>query len=482
MTNSRKLAIVLRYILSPTIYAELASKLRVLLGILLALGVGLAQAAPELGGMALSKNQENELGQQLLRSWRNSLPLIEDRAINHYVESLVAQLASYSGLEGYQVHVLVIDNQEVNAFAAPGGVIGINSGLIKFVDNEAQLAGVIAHELAHLQQRHFVRQLGEIEQTAQLSTLSMIATIGLLLAGNPALAITTAVGNSALNAQSRLSYSRAYEREADIVSIEMLEASGHGTRAISSFLEKLNQVSGQNQDLAFLYTHPLSSERASYLNARAAAIGSKPVEVGRDFDLELMRLRINWYNEQPQPVADPDLQLYQSALDAAECSARLEASAALAQEYPENIYVRAQQLELLSDCQPESAPAAAEDLVTLFGASKFSLELRAQALQSAGQRQRASQSYAELSRAYPNDLGIATAYAQIASQNGDNTAALRAQAEALQLRGLFPQAIRLLEQARQDLGEDDIERAKISTRIETLQQLTEARDRSILAN
>ena len=449
--------------------------------LLLALGVGSTQAAPELGGMALSKNQENELGQQLLRSWRNSLPLIEDRAINYYVESLVAQMASYSGLEGYQVHVLVIDNPEVNAFAAPGGVIGINSGLIKFVDNEAQLAGVIAHELAHLQQRHFVRQLGEMEQTAQLSTLSMIATIGLLLAGNPALAITTAVGNSALNAQSRLSYSRAYEREADIVSIETLEASGHGTRAISSFLEKLNQVSGQNQDLAFLYTHPLSSERASYLNARAAAIGSKPIEVGRDFDLELMRLRINWYNEQPQPVAEPDLQLYQSALGAPECSARLEASAALAQEYPENIYVRAQQLELFSDCQPESAPAAAEDFVTLFGASKFSLELRAQALQSADQRQRASQSYAELSRMYPNDLGIATAYAQIASQNGDNTAALRAQAEALQLRGLFPQAIRLLEQARQDLDEDDIERAKISTRIEALQQLAEARDRSILA-
>ena len=433
--------------------------------------------------MAMSKDSENALGQQLLRSWNNTLPLVEDRAIKHYVENLVAQLASYSALDGYQIYVLVVDNKEVNAFAAPGGIIGINTGLIKFVDNEGQLAGVIAHELAHLRQRHFVRQLSEMEQTAQMSTLSMLATIGLLLAGNPVLAITAAVGNSALNAQSRLSYSRAYEREADIVSIDTLEASGHGTRAIASFLEKLNQVSGQNQDLAFLYTHPLSSERASYLNARAATSGDPTIATDElEFDLELIRLRIDWYNQQSQPARSPDLQLYQSSLNATTCTERLEASAALAQKYADNIYVRAQQLEQLSACQPEAAPEAAEDFITLFGTSKFSLELQAQALQSAGRRRLAGQSYAELSRAYPNDLGIATAYAQIASQNGDDTTALRAQAEALQLRGLYSQAIRLLKQARRDLSDDSIEDAKISSRIKSLQQLADARDRSLLAN
>ena len=454
-----------------------------LLSILLALGLGPAQAAPELGGMVMSKDGENALGQQLLRNWNNTLPLVEDRAIKHYVENLVAQLASYSGLDGYQIHVLVVDNKEVNAFAAPGGIIGINTGLIKFVDNEGQLAGVIAHELAHLQQRHFVRQLSETEQSAQMSTLSMLATIGFLLAGNPALAITAAVGNSALNAQSRLSYSRAYEREADIVSIETLEASGHGTRAIASFLEKLNQVSGQNQDLAFLYTHPLSSERASYLNARAAASGAESAPTSElEFDLELMRLRIDWYNQQAQPASNSDLQLYQNSLNAATCTEKLGASAALAEKYPDNIYVRAQQLEQLSACQPEAAPAAAEDFITLFGTSKLSLELQAQAQQSAGQRQLASQSYAELSDLYPNDLTIASAHARVASQNGEDNAALRAQAEALQLRGLYPQAIRLLEQAQQDIGDEGIEGAKISARIVALQQLAEARERSLLAN
>ena len=430
-----------------------------------------ATEAPQLGAFVISKEQEYEIGQQLLRNWRRSMPMVSDKVLQHYVSTMVQALASYSNLESYQLQVLLINDDEVNAFAAPGGILGINTGLLKFVDSEAQLAGVIAHELAHLQLRHFVRQLGELEQARQVSTASLVATIGLLLTGNPLLAITTTVGSTAFNAESRLSYSRSYEREADIASLRTLEAAGYGPQVIAGFLRKLQQVSGQNQDLAFLYTHPLSSERVSYLNARLASSSAEATEAASvDFNLQLMRVRISWYNDQRQPQLSADLQLYQDSLEP-ECAVAEPAARELAMRWRNNIYVQAQWLQVQIDCQPESALATANAFIALFGSSKLSRQLQAQAQLSAGLGEQARASYQQLSVLYPQDLEIMRSYAQVASQTGAPTAALQAQAELMQLQGLFTQALRLLEQARTSASGQSIEQAKITARIAELRQM-----------
>ena len=442
--------------------------------LLLATNLASADDLPELGALLLSPEAEEELGQNLLRNWRRSLPLLEDPPLDHYVQSLVSGLASYSGVEGYGLRVLVINDEAVNAFAAPGGILGLNVGLLKFVDSEVQLAGVIAHELAHLQLRHFVRQLSANQQARQLNTASMIATIGLLLTGNPALAIGTAVGSSALSMESRLSYSREYEREADIASLDTLEAAGYDPQSIAAFLRKLDRASSQNQDLAFLYTHPLSSERASYLNARLSATPALPADASArpDFNLKLMLARIDWLNNQQlRTDTDADLATYRVSLDRSDCPAALTASASLAQRYPDNLYLGAQDVANQIDCAAGDYLASSAQLIQLFGASKLSLSLRARAWQSAGEWQRALEVHQSLTRSYPEEPQLWRAYAQAATRSGDDTLALRAQAEMLQLSGQIPQALRLLRRALELNSDTSIETAKLEARLAELEQL-----------
>ncbi len=165
---------------------------------------------------------ERKLGEQFLRSVRAQVPTYPDALIKNYTEYLIYRLAEASDLESPDLTVAMIDSDQLNAFAAPGGIVGVNLGLFTYATNVHQFASVLAHELAHLSQRHFARGIEEQRKAsipymaALLASVALMATVG----GDAGLAAMTTT--QAAMQQGQLRYSRQRESEADRIGIETL--------------------------------------------------------------------------------------------------------------------------------------------------------------------------------------------------------------------------------------------------------------------
>ena len=168
---------------------------------------------PELGDRvsgAVSIAEENIIGKEFLKQIYFQAPLISDPLIQEYTELLTYKLSEYSEVQNRIFTVLIIDDSTLNAFAAPGGIIGVNGGLFLNADNEAQFASVMAHELAHLSQRHFARNILNAKDRSLASALTMISSIALaVISNNPNAMI---VGPAMLQTQN-LRYSRLFEKD-----------------------------------------------------------------------------------------------------------------------------------------------------------------------------------------------------------------------------------------------------------------------------
>jgi beta-barrel assembly-enhancing protease len=220
---------------------------------------------PNLGDRVsgvISLEQERMLGQGFLEQVYAQAPLIDDPIIQEYTELLIYKLSETSQVKDRQFTIVLIDEKSLNAFAAPGGVIGINGGLFLNAGNEAQLASVLGHELAHLSQRHFARNVLRGRDTNLASSLVMISAIALaIISNNPTAFIT---GPAALQ-QQQLRYSRIFEREADRYGFNNLIAAGYDPTGMGQMFEnmaKVRKLSGDNPP-EFLLTHPITSSRVS---------------------------------------------------------------------------------------------------------------------------------------------------------------------------------------------------------------------------
>jgi predicted Zn-dependent protease len=220
---------------------------------------------PNLGDRVsgvISLEQERILGQGFLEQVYAQAPLIDDPIIQEYTELLIYKLSETSQVKDRQFTIVLIDEKSLNAFAAPGGVIGVNGGLFLNAGNEAQLASVLGHELAHLSQRHFARNVLRGRDTNLASSLVMVSAIALaIIANNPTAFIT---GPAALQ-QQQLRYSRIFEREADRYGFNNLIAAGYDPAGMGQMFEnmaKVRKLAGDNPP-EFLLTHPITSSRVS---------------------------------------------------------------------------------------------------------------------------------------------------------------------------------------------------------------------------
>ena len=220
---------------------------------------------PSLGDRVsgvISLDQERILGQGFLEQVYAQAPLIDDPIIQEYTELLIYKLSETSQVKDRQFTIVLIDEKSLNAFAAPGGVIGINGGLFLNAENEAQLASVLGHELAHLSQRHFARNVLRGRDTNLASSLVMVSAIALaIISNNPTAFIT---GPAALQ-QQQLRYSRIFEREADRYGFNNLIAAGYDPAGMGQMFEnmaKVRKLAGDNPP-EFLLTHPITSSRVS---------------------------------------------------------------------------------------------------------------------------------------------------------------------------------------------------------------------------
>ncbi len=253
---------------------------------------------PELGDRvsgAVSYSQEKAIGEMFLEQVYSQAPLISDPLLYEYTEHLLYRLSEYSQVKDRYFTLLLIDDDSLNAFAAPGGVIGVNGGLFLYSDNEGQFSSVIAHELAHLSQRHFARNVLKSQDSNLASALVMVSSIAIALISNNPNAM--AVGPAILQSQN-LRYSRLFEKEADRVGFSNLVKAGYDPNSMGEMFENMNEIRRLSGDLPpeFLLTHPLSSSRIS--DAFNAAENLSSENTKRDsLEFSLMKTRLEVYYE-----------------------------------------------------------------------------------------------------------------------------------------------------------------------------------------
>jgi predicted Zn-dependent protease len=250
---------------------------------------------PDLGDTTsglISLNQEYTLGRAWLATFRGQVKTVSDPLLQDYLETLIYRLATYSELKDRRLDLVIVDNPSMNAFAVPGGVVGVHTGLFSYADSEAQLASVLAHELGHLSQRHFARSV-EAQQRASLPTMAgMLA--GLVLAattgGDAGIAAITATQAASL--QNQLRFSRLHEKEADRVGMQTMVRADYDPNEVAGMFENMMKASryAGNRPPEFLLTHPVTESRVSDARSRAR---KQPRQVYTDkVEYHLMKARI----------------------------------------------------------------------------------------------------------------------------------------------------------------------------------------------
>ncbi len=251
---------------------------------------------PKLGEAStsmFSAEYEHQLGRAWLRIFRRQVKTLDDPLLFDYLENLIYNLATHSQLEDRRLELVIVDNPTINAFAVPGGVIGVHNGLFMYAQTEDELATVLAHELAHLSQRHFSRGV-EFQKTQQPLTLAAMLAGFLLMAtagGDAGMAALSAAQAAAQD--SALRYSRSNEQEADRIGMQTMAAAGMDPNAAPVMFERMLQAarySSGNRIPEFLRTHPLSENRIADTRNRARQY-PKMIRP-QNLDYQLMRARV----------------------------------------------------------------------------------------------------------------------------------------------------------------------------------------------
>ncbi len=267
-------------------------------------GPGNAQInLPTLGDSlsgTVSSQQEFEMGREFLRTVRRQTPQLNDPLIEEYVANLTYKLAAHSELTDHRLEFIVIDSNALNAFAAPGGIIGVNGGLFLYAQNEGQFASVMAHELAHISQRHYARSVQEARNNALPNLAATLA--GLVIAATAGGQAGTAalMTGQAVSMENRLRFSRSNEQEADRVGIRTLVNAGFDPNDMAGMFEQMMRNRNFSQrPPEFLSTHPLDENRIADSKNRAATYG--PVQHVPNIEYLLMKRRVeSHYDSNPE--------------------------------------------------------------------------------------------------------------------------------------------------------------------------------------
>ncbi len=250
---------------------------------------------PSLGDATsgfISLQQEKILGESWLRSLRRQVKTYHDPLTYSYLTSLVYRLAPNSELTERRLTLVIVDSPAMNAFAVPGGVMGINSGLFTHSGVEQEFASVIAHEIAHLSQRHYARSLERQQKTAPLALAGLLASVIIAATTGSDAGIAALAGTQALSIQAQLSYSRQNEQEADRVGIKTLYESDMDPKAMPAMFERMLRESRLygNRPPEYLSTHPVTESRISDSMNRAAQFPAK--EYAEDLEFHLIKNRV----------------------------------------------------------------------------------------------------------------------------------------------------------------------------------------------
>ncbi|WP_373019041.1 M48 family metalloprotease [Thiomicrorhabdus sp.] len=253
-----------------------------------------ANELPNLGSSDLveyTKEKEQALGRAFKSALHTEYRVVTDPDIENYIRRIGHQIAQHTG-DNRNFSFYVIENPDINAFAGPDGVIGIHTGLITSVRTEAELASVIAHEIAHVTQNHLSRRF-ELQSNSSITTIASIIAAILIGMQDSSAGMATLMGSMGADAQQQLKYSRAHESEADSAGISYLYKSGYNPYAMGDFFGRLS-LAYQNSEfkpIEILQTHPVTEHRLA--EARNRAQNYPPLIFKQDEEsLTLIKLKL----------------------------------------------------------------------------------------------------------------------------------------------------------------------------------------------
>lgn len=266
-----------------------------LAGLVLLAPLAPAQNLPDLGESAqaaLSASEEREIGEAIMREIRGDPDYIDDPEISGYVQALGQRMAGTASVSRRKYEFFAIRNPQVNAFALPGGYIGIHSGLVMTAQTESELASVVAHEIAHIEQHHMARMV-DLQNQLQVASIAALALAILAASSNPQIAQAAMVSSQAAPLQAALSYSRDFEREADRVGFQILDESGFDVHGMPAFFERMQRSTRlyENNAPGYLRTHPLTSDRIADMQNRALETRFRQLRDSVEFGLVRAKLR-----------------------------------------------------------------------------------------------------------------------------------------------------------------------------------------------
>jgi len=255
-----------------------------------AVGEGL----PDLGDVSqtvLTPLQERQIGQQSMMQIRSSKQFLEDAEINDYLNRLGSRLVEKSTEPGLGFEFFSLNDYSINAFAMPGGFIGVNSGLLLTVQSESELAAVLSHEIAHVTQHHLARMVAG-QKGDSLASMAAIAIAILAARSNPQASQAAMTGIQGHTIQKQLDFTRTHEQEADRIGLDILQKSNFNIHAMPEFLDRLQKATRllEGNLPGYLRTHPITSERVADIGNRVHKQPYRLIEDSLDFQLVRTKL------------------------------------------------------------------------------------------------------------------------------------------------------------------------------------------------
>lgn len=428
----------------------------------------------------VSQQQEYELGQAWLKNLRAQVHTLADPELKDYLEKLIFFLASSSDLTDLRLTPLIIKDRTLNAFAAPGGIVGVNVGLFLNAASEAQFAAVLAHELAHLSQRHFARNMEEAKNQRIPTVAAILASILLAAtaggeAGSAALSTTIAGIQS-----NQLRFSRDFEREADNLGIVTLSRSGLDPNAMPAIFEKMAHATRySSRPPEFLLTHPVTESRIASSRARAAQMPPMRQDSTDDVSYQFMRVRalilsstnLHGLHTQLKKQVGKDKTVVSAAgrYGMAVIDLKLNRTADAAQQlallqtlFPDNLHLLLLQAQLEAKRgQWQQAVQLIDQQLKLYPDHYALLSLRAAIYTGQKQFTKAISDLTKISRLRPHDPDVWFILAETQGQAGNIARLHQARAEYFFWMGDIEQAIKHLEYAQPLVSKQNATQAKI---------------------
>ncbi len=415
------------------------------LGIVLSPGAVPAQEQlPDIGSPSdtvLSREKEQQIGRSIYRSLRDTGHVITDPETQEYIQDIGQKLAAHATDNGQKFRFFVVNDPAINAFALPGGYIGVHSGLLLATANESELAGVLAHEIAHVTQRHISRAIYANQRASILTMAAMLGAILLGAATGSSDAIQGAVvAAQSASAQQQINFTRSNEYEADRVGVGLLAAAGFDPMGMPSFFETMARQTGPmaSQAPEFLRTHPVTVNRIAETRERAVHLPRPDVADATGYRLTRARLR---------------------ALSARTPEAALDHFRADAQNPDRVGDIGTAYGFALVYLQGGNYVAAEQEFSTLMAAHPSVIPFHtglAQAQMGLGQREAAFRTYERAMQLFPRNVPLTVRYAEALLQDGRPKEAHRVLLDLLNIVPPTPEQVRLIARAAsaaQDTGD-----------------------------